>query len=173
LPSGRDLIYRAPRYEIDEERSNQLALTALQPKGDALVPVKLWYGLLVENCVQAIAYDVLARAMVTLHRDGIRIIATIHDEIVALAPEHEAESVRRRMVEVLSTPPVWADGLPLAAEGYINHRFLKPKRTPAHAPLAPSAASRWMHCPGSVQAEKDAPAQPSAGASSAAWHQRH
>jgi DNA polymerase len=163
LPSGRDLIYRAPRYELDEERGDQLALVALQPKGDALIPVKLWYGLLTENVVQAIACDLLIQAMLTLHSEDVRIVATIHDEIVALAPEDQADTVMRRMVEVLSTPPVWAAGLPLAAEGYINRRFLKPKRAPAHAPLAPSAASRWMRCPGSVAAEREAPTPPVSG----------
>jgi DNA polymerase len=160
LPSGRDLIYRAPRYELDEERGDQMALVALQPKGDALIPVKLWYGLLTENVVQAIARDLLVHAMLVLHREGVRIVATVHDEIVALAAEDQADAVMRRMVEVLSTPPAWATGLPLAAEGYINRRFLKPKRMPAHAPLAPSAAARWMHCPGSAAAEKEVPAAP-------------
>jgi DNA polymerase len=160
LPSGRDLIYRSPRHEIDEEHGDQPVLVAWQPKGDALVPVKLWHGLLTENVVQAIAYDLLTHALLTLHRGGVRIIATIHDEIVALAPTEEADAVMQRMVEVLSTPPDWATGLPLAAEGYVNRRFLKPTRRPEHALLAPSAAGRWMHCPGSIKAEKDEPPQP-------------
>jgi DNA polymerase bacteriophage-type len=160
LPSGRDMIYREPRYELDEEHDDRLVLVALQPKGDALVPVKLWHGLLTENVVQAVARDILSEAMLTLHREGVRIVATIHDEVVALATEQDAEAVQRRMIEALSTPPAWAPGLPLAAEGYVNRRFLKPKRLPAHAPLAPSAASRWMNCPGSVQAEKLVPEPP-------------
>jgi DNA polymerase bacteriophage-type len=163
LPSGRDLIYRAPYYEIDEEHDDRLVLVAMQPKGDALVPTKLWHGLLTENVVQAVARDILSEAMLTLHREGVRIVATIHDEIVALATEQEADAIRHRMVEVLSTPPIWASGLPLAAEGYVNRRFLKPKRLPAHAPLAPSVASRWMHCPGSVAAEKAVPTPPVSG----------
>jgi DNA polymerase len=163
LPSGRDLIYREPRYELDEERGDQFVLVALQPKGDKLVPVKLWYGVLIENVVQAIAADLLMQAMRTLHRDGVRIVASIHDEIVALTSEVTAEALQQRMIEVLSTPPAWAAGLPLAAEGYTNRRFLKPKRLSAHAPLAPSSASRWMHCPGSVKAEKEAPPQPPSG----------
>jgi DNA polymerase len=163
LPSGRDLIYRDPRYELDEDRGDQFVLVALQTKGDALVPAKLRSGTLTENVVSAIAADLLMQAMLTLHREGVCIVATIHDEIIALAPVDEAETVLQRMLEVLSTPPAWAAGLPLAAEGYSNRRFLKPQRLPAHAPLAPSAASKWMHCPGSVQAEKEAPPQPPSG----------
>jgi DNA polymerase len=156
LPSGRDLIYRSPHYEFDGEHDDQPVLAAWQPKGNTLVPVVLWHGLLTENVVQAVAYDLLVHALLTLHREGVHIVATIHDEIVALAPTNEADAILQRMVAVLSTPPSWATGLPLAAEGYVNRRFLKPRRRPEHALLAPSAAARWMHCPGSVKAEKDA-----------------
>jgi DNA polymerase len=157
LPSGRCLKYHQPELTMSERGS--LVLKVLLPKGKKLIPVSLWHGAATENVVSAIATDLLMHAMLQLHREGIFLVASIHDEIIALAPVEDAEAIRARMIEVLQTPPEWADDLPLAADAFVNTRFLKPS-TSAHAPLAPSAAHRWMACPGSVMAERLAPPSP-------------
>jgi hypothetical protein len=110
-----------------EDNPDLFDLVADQPKGDKLIPVRLWRGLVTENVVQAIACDILTNSMLRLHRDGVSIAAAIHDEIVAVAPAARAEATLQRMLEVMRSPPAWASGLPLAAEGYIAHRFIKPK----------------------------------------------
>jgi hypothetical protein len=158
LPSGRCLKYHQPELTMSERGT--LALKVLLPKGKKLLPVSLWHGTVTENVVSAIATDLLMHAMLQLHRDGIFLVGSIHDEIVALAPFEDAEAIQTRMIEVLQTPPDWAEGLPLAADAFINIRFLKPSSNAAHAPLAPSAAHRWMACPGSVMAERLAPPSP-------------
>jgi DNA polymerase len=158
LPSGRCLKYRQPELTMSERGT--LALKVLLPKGKKLLPVSLWHGTATENVVSAIATDLLMHAMLQLHREGIFLVGSIHDEIVALAPLEDAEAIRVRMIEVLQTPPDWAEGLPLAADAFVNTRFLKPSTGAAHAPLAPSAAHRWMACPGSVMAERLAPPSP-------------
>jgi DNA polymerase len=157
LPSGRCLKYREPRLEVGEYGSP--VLTVLLPKNKTLMQVRLWHGAATENVVQAIAYDVLVEKMLQMHREDIFIVATIHDEVVVLAPVEEAEAIKTRMVDIMAAPPEWAPGIPLAADGFINARFVKPAK-PAHAPLAPSAAERWMHCPGSVAAVQALPEAP-------------
>ena len=156
LPSGRCLKYRDPQLEIGEYGS--LALTVQLPKHKKLLPVSLWHGAATENLVQAIAADLLIGAMVRLNSDGVFLVGCIHDEIVVLAPVKHAEAIREHMIEVMRTPPDWAPGLPLAADAFINERFIKPPK-PKHAPLPPSAAERWIQCPGSVTAEKAAGSQ--------------
>src|SRR5262249_38516269 len=113
-----------------------------------------------ENVIQAIAYDVMVGAMLRLHQDGIFIVGTIHDEIVALAPVEHSEAVKDRMLTVMKASPGWAPDLPLAADAFINTRFLKPPKRPAHAPLAPSSAERWMNCAGSIAAIATLPPEP-------------
>jgi DNA polymerase len=157
LPSGRVLKYRNPRLEMSERGS--LVLTVELPKHKRLLPVSLWHGTAAENVTQAIAFDVMVGAMLRLHRDGVFLVGTIHDEIVALAPVEDAEAIRDHMIAVMKTPPVWAPDLPLAADAFINERFVKPVK-PAHAPLPPSAAERWMNCPGSVAAVAALPPEP-------------
>jgi DNA polymerase len=47
----------------------------------------------------------------------------VHDEIVVECPAAEAEAVAARMHQIMCTPPAWAAGLPLAAEGVITTRY--------------------------------------------------
>jgi DNA polymerase len=157
LPSGRCLKYRNPRLELNDR--GLVSLTVDLPKHKKVLPAFIWHGSATENVVQAIAYDLLVGAMLRLHRDGVFLVGTIHDEIVALAPVEEAEAIRDHMVAVMKTPPEWAPDLPLAADAFINARFVKPLKS-AHAPLPPSSAERWMHCPGSVAAVQALPPEP-------------
>jgi hypothetical protein len=81
-----------------------------------------------ENCVQAVACNVLTAAMLQLHGDGVPIVATIHDEVVAKVPVEQAELIQCHMLRVMGRPPVWAKDLPLVAEGYVDRRFIKPPK---------------------------------------------
>ena len=128
LPSGRELIYRNPRLVPQDADDLKFELVADLPHKGGLRPVKLWHGQLVENVVQAVACDVMTIAMLQLHREGVPIVATIHDEIVALVPAEDSERIRQRMLDAMRSTPGWAPGLPLAAEGYVNTRFIKPPK---------------------------------------------
>ena len=85
-------------------------------------------GCLPRTSLRPVACDVLTAAMLQLHRDAIAIVATIHDEIVALAPAEHAAQTLKHMLSTMSRPPVWAKDLPLAADGYVNRRFIKPSK---------------------------------------------
>jgi hypothetical protein len=158
LPSGRCLKYHDPVVESDELGRPQITVK-LPRDGEKFLPGSLWYGAATENIIQAIAFDVMAEAMLRLHDDGVFVVATVHDEIVALAPVEDAEAIRDHMIRVMSKAPAWMPDLPLSAEGFINQRFVRPAK-PLHAPLAPSAAERWFACPGSVAAVQALPEAP-------------
>jgi DNA polymerase I-like protein with 3'-5' exonuclease and polymerase domains len=49
----------------------------------------------------------------------------VHDEAVVECDAADAERVSARMHEIMTTAPVWAKGLPLAAEGSIMLRYGK------------------------------------------------
>jgi len=118
LPSGRVLCY--PFARIDAEGITY-AKAAWKPAADAKEwpRARLWKGLACENITQACANDLLRHALRQL--DGV--VLHIHDEVVVetATPEATMEEVKR----VMCTPPPWAEGLPLAAEVAVMHRYGK------------------------------------------------
>ena len=119
LPSGRVLCY--PNAKFDEQGNVTYTKAAWKPAADAKEwpRARLWKGLACENVVQATANDILRESLRQL--DGV--IAHVHDEIVVECPAHEAEAVAARMHQIMCTPPAWAEGLPLGAEGVTTTRY--------------------------------------------------
>jgi DNA polymerase len=87
--------------------------------------VRSWPGKLIENIVQAIARDVMAEAIVRVHRKGPPLIATVHDELISEVPEDRAEDARGWLMRVMNRAPKWAPGLPVAAEATVGRRYRK------------------------------------------------
>jgi hypothetical protein len=77
---------------------------------------KLYGGLLTENVVQALARRIIAEQMLQV-ADKYRVVTMTHDEIVAIAPKKQSDQCLNDMLKIMATPPAWAPGLPLFAEG--------------------------------------------------------
>jgi hypothetical protein len=118
LPSGRVLCY--PNAQFDSEGTVTYTKAAWKPAADAKEwpRARLWRGLACENIVQATAHDLLRYAL-----RQIDAVAHVHDEIVVECREEDAEETAARVHDVMCTPPEWAAGLPLAAEGAITRRY--------------------------------------------------
>lgn len=82
-------------------------------------------GKLVENIVQAIARDILAVSMVKLDSRGFDIVMHVHDESVADLERETAEERLEEMCQIMGEPIEWAEGLPLAADGYLTEFYKK------------------------------------------------
>jgi DNA polymerase len=87
--------------------------------------VSTYGGSLSENMTQAVARDLLADAMRFIEAEGIEIVLHVHDECVAEVKKFRAQYVLERMETIMSTAPVWAKGLPLAAEAWKGKRYRK------------------------------------------------
>jgi DNA polymerase len=74
---------------------------------------------------QAIARDLLANVMRAIEAEGIEIVFHVHDEVVAEVKQDHAQYALERMEALMSVAPPWAEGLPLAAEGYRGKRYRK------------------------------------------------
>jgi DNA polymerase len=120
LPSGRILCYPYARLEPE---GVSYAKASWKPAADAKEwpRARLWKGLACENITQAAANDVLRASLRQL--DGV--VLHVHDEIVLEVPENDAEAATARLHEVMCTPPVWANGLPLEAEVNVMKRYGK------------------------------------------------
>jgi len=119
LPSGRVLCY--PNAKFDEEGNVTYTKAAWKPAADATEwpRARLWRGLACENVTQAAAHDVLRHSL----RQLDDIVLHVHDEIVVECPESTAEATAAHIHKIMCTPPAWAEGLPLAAEGVTTKRY--------------------------------------------------
>lgn len=128
LPSGRHLHYCRPRIEDVKMPWGE---TKASITYESLNDRKQWVresthpGKLTENADQAIARDLLAHGMKLADRRGIDLRIHVHDQLVGLVKEDEAEEKLRVLIECMEDQPPWADGLPLGSNGFISKVFMK------------------------------------------------
>jgi DNA polymerase len=82
----------------------------------------IWGGAVVENVVQALARIIVGQQMLML-KEKYRPVLTVHDAAVLVVPEHELEDALAFITQVMSTPPNWADGLPVACEAKYGRSY--------------------------------------------------
>jgi hypothetical protein len=63
--------------------------------------------------------------MMNLEVNNYEIINSIHDEVLLLVEEQNAESTLEDVILIMTTPPKWAPDFPLAAEGWVGKRYRK------------------------------------------------
>jgi DNA polymerase len=85
-------------------------------QGKSVVSTKIYGRKLVENITQALARIIIAEQMLMISR-RLRVVLTVHDSIVVLAPEKEAEEARTFVEQCMRIRPKWAPGLPLKLRG--------------------------------------------------------
>lgn len=81
-------------------------------------------GILVENCVQGIAFDFMAEGALNASKAGYEICALIHDEALSAYHPEKGQSLEE-FVALLTKLPAWADGMPLKAEGDVVKFYKK------------------------------------------------
>ena len=125
LPSGRKLHYQEAKIAL-----NRFGKESVQYKGVDQVSKKWWWvdsygGKFVENIVQAFARDLLAFNMLKIDSLGFKIVMHVHDELVVEVPKEDGESILTTVCEAMGEEVPWAQGLPLAADGYITDYYKK------------------------------------------------
>ncbi len=126
LPSGRCLTY--PAVCIKKKASpmglrDALFYRGIHSQSGRWVWVDTYGGKLAENITQAVARDCLVVGMFNLEAAGYPIVMHVHDEAVAETRDDfgSVEEVEHLMCRM----PAWADGLPIAAEGFCSKRYRK------------------------------------------------
>ncbi len=137
LPSGRYLWYYQPKIRPVKTPwgEEKLAMTYMgeHPKTKKWTRLKTYGGLLVENIDQGISRDIMANGMLRCEAAGFDMLLTVHDELLAetdeLTEEEEATYGYKQLLDdfmkEMCTLPAWADGLPIAAEGWVGERYRK------------------------------------------------
>jgi DNA polymerase len=120
LPSGLAIHYHKLSASINAMTGRAYSAMYETRKG----PVKLYGGLITENAVQALARCVVAEQMLKI-AERYRIAMMTHDEVVFIAPQHEAEQALEWGLQIMKTPPDWAPDLPVNAEGGFDVNYSK------------------------------------------------
>ena len=123
LPNGLRLAYpglqkhvSGLRYIADPRSYQKYArAVVLGEEVDASVWTRIYGGKAVENLIQALAALVIREQMLAISQH-YPLVFQVHDEIIISAPKEEKEKAEAKLVEVMSTPPKWAPGLPVACE---------------------------------------------------------
>jgi DNA polymerase len=129
LPNGRFICWRDPKVEEQ-----------LTPWGDMREGISVlnqntftrkWGrnpligSSIFQSAVQATARDMLAEACLLLEKNGFEVLNLIHDEVLMLVDESQADIALDNAVKLMTTPPKWARDFPLAAEGWVGKRYRK------------------------------------------------
>jgi DNA polymerase len=129
LPNGMQLNYPLLQVEtggfkfIGDPRAYIQAVKAKVV--GSTVPVKWTYvygGKITENIVQALARIVVAEQMVKVGQ-RYKTVLQVHDEIVCMVDEDEADEALAYIEDVMKTPPSWAPDLPVNCEAHVGKNY--------------------------------------------------
>lgn len=130
LPNGLRIRYPALRRSahgfeyINDARVYRKFIRARVVGDEApeLTWIKIYGGKVVENITQAVARIVVAEQMAKIGR-RYPVALQVHDEVVCVVPEEQADACKDYMVKVMSTPPKWAPDLPVACEADVGVNY--------------------------------------------------
>jgi len=123
LPNKLKIVYPALRaksngfeYVADARAYRKYLTNKLQ--GGLVQQVewtKIYGGKVVENIVQALAALVIREQMAMVGQK-YKVAFQVHDEIIIVVGNADADHAQKYLEEVMSTPPKWASDLPVACE---------------------------------------------------------
>jgi DNA polymerase len=130
LPNGMRIRYPALRraangFEYINDARVYRKLVRARVAGEEtpdLTWTKIYGGKVVENLTQAVARIVVSEQMVRIGR-RYPVALQVHDEIVCVVPEEQADACKQFMIDVMSTPPKWAPDLPVACEADVGVNY--------------------------------------------------
>lgn len=109
-------------FEVNDKP--QIFYSGQDQKTRQWVRIPTYGGMLTENNTQATARDLLAEAMLRCDRsEKYDLLLSVHDEVVAEADLGAGDV--REFEHMMSQNPPWAEGLPVAAEGWKGLRYRK------------------------------------------------
>ncbi|WP_462336893.1 DNA polymerase [Parasutterella excrementihominis] len=123
LPSGRYLVYPAPRLPEEGEMCD-FSFMGVNQYTKKWERIPTYSGKLAENSVQGTACDLLLEAGPRLEAAGYHIVMSVHDEYITEIKDDNTRN-HREMEQIMSALPDWADGLPLVAAGFEAARYRK------------------------------------------------
>lgn len=123
LPNGRNIVYRDAKTAQNSWGSTVVEFQGLDINRK-WTTVKTYGGKLVENIVQATARDLLGVSMARLEKQGYKIVAHVHDELILEVPDDGHDHLKD-IEDIMSLPVDWAEGLNLNSDGFVSPFYMK------------------------------------------------
>ena len=118
LPSGRVIRYPLLREEVNENGRSEWVY------GTGRHQARIYAGKVTENCVQALARDVIAGNAYQMYKQTkLRPSLAVHDELVYIVPESDAPAALETLQTIMRTPPNWWPQLITWSEGDIADNY--------------------------------------------------
>ena len=118
LPTGRIIRYPDLRSEHNEDGSKEWVY------GQGRHKARIYAGKVDENCVQALARDVIAgNALDFFKLTKLRPALMVHDELVYVVPESDAQAALDELQAIMRTPPKWWSSLVTWSEGDVADTY--------------------------------------------------
>jgi len=116
------LRIRYPNLRFEEQGTGKQGLVYDTKKGKTVIPTRIYGGKAVENICQALARIVIANQMLMIARK-YKVAMTVHDSVVVVAPQEEADEARAFVEQCMRIRPKWAAALPLNCESKIGASY--------------------------------------------------
>ena len=114
LPNGMALRYSDLHSKVEDDGDREWVYGNRRKK--------LYGGSACENIVQAVARIVMTDGMLRIQK-RYPVVLTVHDEVVALVPEGEAEEAETWLLAQMVKEPAYLPGIPLNAETGYARRY--------------------------------------------------
>ena len=120
LPNLLRLRYPNLRFELNDKNRQELVYDT--KKGRAVISTRIYGGKCVENICQALARIIIANQMLMIAR-RYKVAMTVHDSVVVVAPQEEADEARAFVEQCMRIRPKWAAALPLNCESKMGASY--------------------------------------------------
>lgn len=122
LPNGMSLLYPNLRHLLDEHGKKVVDARGRPTWVYGPKATKLYAGKITNNTTQALARIVMTDGMLRVDK-RYDVVGTVHDELLCLIPENEADEGIKWVIEQMTVEPKYLPGIPLAAEGGWHKRY--------------------------------------------------
>jgi DNA polymerase len=120
LPNLLRLRYPNLRFILNDKGKQEMVYDT--KKGRAVIPTRIYGGKCVENICQALARIIIANQMLMIAR-RYKVAMTVHDSVVVVAPQEEANEARAFVEQCMRIRPKWAAALPLNCESKMGPSY--------------------------------------------------
>ena len=124
LPNGCPLIYDTLEYHRERDFDGKGGTDEYWRVKTRRGWEKIYGGKLVENLIQALAWNLISDAMVRINRLGYRTLNCPYDELLILIPRDGQEHQHlQKCKDEMVRPVPWLPNLPLGVEGELKERY--------------------------------------------------